>query len=542
MRKYLLFVTLFLFGGLVQAQKKETSPKPKLVVGLVIDQMRWDYLYRYQNLYSENGFKRLLRDGFSCENTLVPYLPTYTAPGHTCVYTGSVPAIHGIVGNDWYDARIGGNMYCSDDSSVNTLGSPSKQGKMSPRNMLTTTIGDELRLSTNFRSKVIGVALKDRGAILPAGHAANAAYWFDDSVGQWISSTYYFKQLPEWVIEYNKQKYVDKAMKQDWNTLLPMDKYTNSTADNKVYEGNLPEENQPVFPHRLSQITKEKYSAFKYTPAASSYTFDMAKAIVKNEKMGAGEFTDMLAVSISSTDYMGHTFGPNSIEAEDTYLRLDKDIADFLNYLDATVGKGNYLFFLTADHAAAHVPGFLTENNLPGGTFNTSALSKELAKRLKEVTGLDNAMIKIQNNQVYLNEKSIKAAGKNMTEVEQEVVDFLIDQPLIEFAFSTKRIESQTIPAVIKNMLTNGYNAKRSGQVGYILTPGHIAMGSTGTTHGAWNPYDSHIPLVWYGTGIKPGKTNRETYMTDIAPTIAGLLQIQMPSGNVGKVIEEVKK
>ena len=198
MRKYILFFAFFLFGGLVQAQKGESSPKPKLVVGLVIDQMRWDYLYRYQNLYSDNGFKRLLRDGFSCENTLVPYLPTYTAPGHTCIYTGSVPAIHGIVGNDWYDARIGGNMYCSEDSTVNTVGSPSRQGKMSPRNMLTTTIGDELRLSTNFRNKVIGVALKDRGAILPAGHAANAAYWYDDTVGQWISSSYYFNETKYW--------------------------------------------------------------------------------------------------------------------------------------------------------------------------------------------------------------------------------------------------------------------------------------------------------------------------------------------------------
>lgn len=541
MRKYLLFFTLFLFGNLAQAQKEESAPKPKLVVGLVIDQMRWDYLYRYQNLYSDNGFKRLLRDGFSCENTLVPYLPTYTAPGHTCVYTGSVPAIHGIVGNDWYDASIGSNMYCSEDSTVNTVGSTSKQGKMSPRNMLTTTIGDELRLSTNFRNKVIGVALKDRGAILPAGHAANAAYWFDDTVGQWISSTYYFNQMPDWVVQYNKKNYVDKAMKQDWNTLLAIEKYTNSSSDNKVYEGNLPEEKQPVFPHRLSQISKAKYSAFKYTPYAASYTFDMAKAIVTNEKMGAGEFTDMLAVSISSTDYMGHTFGPNSIEAEDTYLRLDKDIADFLNYLDATVGKGNYLFFLTADHAAAHVPGFLTENNLAGGTFSTSALRNGLTERLKEVTGLDNVLIKIQNNQVYLNKKGIKAAGKNIAEIEKEVVDFLIDQPLIEFAFPTKDIESQSIPAVIKKMLINGYNFKRSGQVGYILSPGYIAMGSTGTTHGAWNPYDAHIPLVWFGTGIKPGKTNRETYMTDIAPTIAGLLQIQMPSGSVGKVIEEVR-
>ncbi len=542
MRKYILILTVILFGGFVQAQNPANTIKPKLVVGLVVDQMRWDYLYRYQNLYSDNGFKRLLKDGFSCENTLIPYLPTYTAPGHTCVYTGSVPAIHGIVGNDWYDASIKGNMYCADDSTVNTIGSPSVQGKMSPRNMLTTTIGDELRLSANFRNKVIGVALKDRGAILPAGHAGNAAYWFDDTVGQWISSSYYFTQMPAWVTEYNKQKYVDKAMTKDWNTLLPIEKYINSTSDNKVYEGTLPEEKQPVFPHRLSQISKEKYSAFKYTPAASSYTFDMAKAIVKNEKMGAGEFTDMLAVSISSTDYMGHTFGPNSIEAEDTYLRLDLDIADFLNYLDATVGKGNYLFFLTADHAAAHVPGFLKENNIPGEHISSSGLQKDLNARLKEVTGIDKAMIKIQNNQVYLDVKAIRKTGKKLSEVEEEIIEVLLDNPMVEFAFPTKGIATQSIPEPIKGMLINGYNPKRSGQIGYILKPGYISMGSTGTTHGAWNPYDAHIPLVWYGTGIKAGKTNRETYMTDIAPTIAALLQIQMPNGNVGKVIEEVKK
>ena len=541
MRKFCLVFALFLLGNFVQAQSLVEVPKPKLVVGLVVDQMRWDYLYRYQDLYSDNGFKRILKDGFSCENTMIPYLPTYTAPGHTCVYTGSVPAIHGIVGNDWYDASIQGNMYCAGDSTINTIGSSSTQGKMSPRNMLTTTIGDELRLSTNFRNKVIGVALKDRGAILPAGHAANAAYWYDDTAGGWISSSYYFNQLPAWVTEYNQQKYVDKAMAKDWNTLLPIDKYTNSSADNKVYEGTLPEEKQPVFPHRLSKISKAKYSAFKYTPAAASYTFDMAKAIVKNEQMGRGEFTDMLAVSISSTDYMGHTFGPNSIEAEDTYLRLDLDIADFLNYLDVTVGKGNYLFFLTADHAAAHVPGFLKENNIPGENISSSGLRKDLIAGLKEVTGIDNALIKIQNNQVYLDMKAIRNAGKKVSDTEEKIIDMLLENPMIEFAYPTRQIATQSIPEPIKKMLINGYNPKRSGQIGYVLKPGYISMGSTGTTHGAWNPYDAHIPLVWYGTGIKAGKTNRETYMTDIAPTIAALLQIQMPNGAVGKVIEEVK-
>ncbi|HSQ44280.1 MAG TPA: alkaline phosphatase family protein, partial [Ginsengibacter sp.] len=357
MIKKSFFVLLFLFTATFSfAQANKVPAHPKLIVGLVIDQMRWDYLYRYYNLYSENGFKRLINNGFSCENTFIPYVPTYTAPGHTCIYTGSVPAIHGIVANDWYDKTAGKNMYCTDDSIVSTVGTNSLEGKMSPRNLWVTTLGDELRLSNNFSSKVIGIAIKDRASILPAGHTANAAYWFDASVGKWITSSYYEKELPAWVIKENEKNLPDDYMSKDWNTLLPISRYTLSTGDDEDYEGNLPGEKTPAFPHKLSQITKGKYEVFKYTPFASSYTFDMAKQAVKNEGLGKGNFADMLAISISSTDYMGHTFGPNSIEAEDSYLRLDRDIADFLRYLDAQLGKGNYLLFLTADHGVVNVP------------------------------------------------------------------------------------------------------------------------------------------------------------------------------------------
>jgi predicted AlkP superfamily pyrophosphatase or phosphodiesterase len=536
-KKCLILLTFIFVANFLFAQE---AKKPKLIIGLVIDQMRWDYLYRYNDLYNQNGFKRLIQNGFSCDNTLIPYVPTYTAPGHTCIYTGSVPSIHGIAGNDWYDATTKKNVYCTDDSTVNTIGSSSNEGKMSPQNLWTTTVGDELRLSTNFKSKVIGIAIKDRAAILPAGHSANAAYWFDDTNGKWITSSYYENQLPEWVIKENKKLLPDAAMAKDWNTLLPIEKYTQSSPDNEIYEGRLPEETTVTFPHRLSEIKKSKYEAFKFTPFAATYTFDMAKSAIENEKLGKNNVTDFLAISISSTDYMGHTFGPNSIEAEDTYLRLDKDIADFLNYLDATIGKGNYLLFLTADHGVSHVPGFAEDHKIPGGIYSTKTLSDHLSKRLETVFGLKNGFIKIQNNQVYLDYSQIRNGDKNPEDVEAEIIKFLNEQPFIDYALATNNIENASIPSTIKKMLINGYNPKRSGQIVFVPKPGYIGMGVTGTTHGAWNPYDAHIPLIWFGTNIKPGKTNRETYMTDIAPTLSAILNIQMPSGNVGKVIVEV--
>lgn len=513
--------------------------RPKLVVGLVIDQMRWDYLYRYNELYGTGGFKRLLGQGFSNENTFIPYLPTYTAVGHTCVYTGSVPAVTGIVGNNWFDKTTNSSVYCTDDSTVNTVGSNSNAGKMSPDNLWVTTITDELRLSTNFKSKVIGIALKDRGAILPAGHSANAAYWYDE--GKWITSSYYMNNLPGWVDQFNAKDLASAYMSKDWNTILPMNKYDQSTADDKPYENNIKGEKSPVFPHRLSAIpAASKFEAFKTTPFANTYTFEFAKAAIENEKLGKNTVTDFLAVSISSTDYIGHSFGPNSIEAEDTYLRLDKDIADFLSYLDKTVGVGNYLFFLTADHGAAHIPAFLQENKIPAGTFSDNTIAKELNAAVESGFGIKKAIRTVMNYQVYLNDDSI--AVKDMDAVKKLIIKTLKQKPYIVNAFATEDIEAATIPEPQKQMTINGYNPKRSGDIQFSSKPGYFDGGKKGTTHGLWNPYDAHIPLVWFGWKVKPGKSNRQVFMTDISPTIAAMLHIQMPNGNVGKVIEEVFK
>ena len=532
-----LWITGFSFS---QSQHKGIA-RPKLVIGLVIDQMRWDFLYRYYDMYSANGFKRLLNEGFSCENTLIPYVPAYTAPGHTCIYTGSVPAIHGIVGNNWFDKSTNKTVYCTYDSSVSPVGGSTLWGKNSPRNLWTTTIGDELKLSNNFKSKVFGISLKDRASILPAGHSANAAYWFDESLGKWITSTYYMKELPVWLKKINDQKLPDAYMSKDWNTLLPINKYDASTQDSKSYEGQIPGENSVTFPHKLTQITTNKYEAFKTTPFANTYTFNLAKAVIDNEKLGSNDITDFLAINIASTDLVGHTFGPNSIEIEDTYLRLDNDLTEFLNFLDTKLGKGNYLFFLSADHGVAHVPGFLQEHNIPAGVFNESTMAKEINLLLEKKFSLKNGVLNIQNYEVYLHTVEIEKMGK-MPEVKQTVIDYLLQQPFITNAFETEKISVTSIPEPIKKMLINGYYPKRSGDIHFIIKPAWFAGSATGTTHGVWNPYDAHIPLVWFGWNVKHGATNRETYMTDIAPTIAAMLKIQMPSGSVGKVIEEVMK
>ncbi|WPQ65085.1 alkaline phosphatase PafA [Chitinophaga sancti] len=521
--------------GQATAWDKPATPlsgRPRLVVGIVVDQMRWDYLYRFNNRYTNGGFKRMLREGFSCENTLINYTPTVTAAGHTCVYTGSVPAVHGIVGNEWFSPALNREIYCAEDSTVNTVGSTSNAGKMSPENMQVTTIGDELRLATNFKSKVVGVAIKDRGSILPAGHSATAAYWYDGTTGNWITSSYYMNRLPDWVENYNREKWPAQYLNQPWNTLYPIESYTQSAEDNKAYEGAT-----PVFPHDISANANKGIAG---TPYGNTMTLAFAQKAVNAYRLGNNGVTDMLTVSLSSTDYVGHQYGPNSIEAEDTYLRLDKDLAAFFKYLDATVGKGQYLVFLTADHGVAHVPGFSGENKLPGGSWSVAPDIKQINAIVKERFGVEKAVIGASNYQLYLDHDGIEKAGKSVKDIAAVAAKELLKDTAIANAFPLSELMNMIIPNPLRNMLINGYYAKRSGDIQYIVRPGYIEGGKTGTTHGLWYPYDAHIPLVWMGWGIHPGKSNKLTGMTDIAPTIAALLRIQMPSGNVGLVIDAI--
>jgi predicted AlkP superfamily pyrophosphatase or phosphodiesterase len=406
--------------------------RPKLVVGIVIDQMRWDYLYRFQPLFkTSGGFKRMMGEGFTCDNTLIPYAPTVTACGHTCVYTGSVPAVHGITGNAWWDNLQMRSVYCSEDKTVNGVGSQTMEdGQMSPKNMLVTTVCDELRMASNYQSKVIGVAIKDRGAILPAGHAANAAYWYEAKTGNFISSTWYMNDLPGWVKQFNTRKVVDSLYRLGWKLNSTAETYpAYATDDVKEYESRPLGRDITGFPYDLNGFVGKDYAKISSTPWGNTLTVEMVKAAVAAERLGKGSATDFLAVSFSSPDYIGHAFGPNSMEQVDDYIRLDAELGRMFDYLDATVGKGQYTAFLTADHAVSPVPGFLREHKLPTGLFDDPGVRRALNAKLKAKFGLDNLIVATSNYQLTLNHPRIDSAKADEWGIRQLILDSLRKNP-----------------------------------------------------------------------------------------------------------------
>jgi predicted AlkP superfamily pyrophosphatase or phosphodiesterase len=549
-RKPFLFFCFILSAAFVLAQPAKpvtglnAGNKPKLVVGIVVDQMRWDYLYRFYNRYGNDGFKRLLGEGFSCENTMINYLPSFTAVGHSCIFTGSVPALDGITGNEWIEELSGKQVYCTDDSAVSTVGANNDAGKMSPRNLLVSTVTDELRMAGNYQSKVVGVSLKDRAAILPAGHTANAAFWLDDASGNFISSTYYMKELPAWVEAFNKGLPITRLIQHGWSTLYPVDTYRESDSDDQPYEGKFNGETSTSFPHKVDEIYKNNRSSFRSTPFGNTLTLDFATQIVEQYQMGGGSATDFLTINCASTDYVGHMFGPNSIEIEDTYLRLDQDLAKFFRFLDTRLGKGQYTVFLTADHGAANAIGYMQKHQIPADFWTGRPLVDSLNKLLADKFGTDKLIRSGINYQIHFNMGKIDSFHLNWQDIKQVSVDFLQRQPGVAYAVDMDKIGEAPVPEPIKTMMTNGYNYKRSGAVQIILTAGWFeGYGKTGTTHGTWNPYDTHIPLLFMGWGIQPGKSNNPVYMTDIAPTVAALLHIQMPNGSIGRpIVDLIKK
>lgn len=545
MIKKITVVALALLSfGSIRAQKSKTQQldRPKLVVGLVVDQMRWDYLFRYYEKFGNDGFRRLLSQGYSLNNVLIPYVPTVTAIGHTSIYTGAVPSIHGIAGNDWYDRKTGKNVYCTSDISVQPVGTENKDsGQHSPKNLWSSTITDQLRLATNFQGKVVGVSLKDRASILPAGHNPTAAFWFDDSTGNFITSSYYMNELPKWVKDYNGDKMPEKLVANGWNTLLPIAEYTESSADDVPWENLLGSAQKSVFPYNnLAADYAKKKGIIRTTPFGNTLTLDFAEHALANYQLGADDITDFLAVNLASTDYSGHAFGPNSVEVEDVYLRLDKDLADFFQYLDKKVGQGNYLVFLSADHGGAHSVGFLQANKMMTGYFD-EGLKKDLADQLQQKFGSDKLVASVMNYQIYLNDAEIQSKGLQKDAVKQFILDILNQNERILYAVDLQKAAQSSIPEPIKTRIINGYNWQRNGDIQVISHDSMLpSYAKKGTTHSVWNSYDAHIPLIFMGWKIKHGESSQPHFMTDIAPTIAQLLKIENPSGNVGTPINEV--
>jgi len=548
MKAYLLVGLFFLTAPLLFSQNAANgqsdnilATKPKLVIGIVVDQMRYDYLTRFYHRYGEGGFKRMMNEGFHFKNNHFNYIPTYTGPGHASVYTGTYPAIHGVIANDWYDKKIKQSVYCVQDDEVRSVGTEHKAGKMSPHRMKTTSITDELRLHTQQKSKVIGISLKDRGAILPAGHSANAAYWFHGKEeGKWISSSFYMEELPQWVTEFNRSGIVTSYLNETWNTLYPIETYTESGPDLSPFEDKFKGVENSVFPYNLKALATDNgnYDIIRETPFGNDITTDFAIAAIEGESLGKNNTTDFLAISYSSPDYIGHTFGVNSVEVQDNYLRLDKDIERLLTYLDANLGKGNYTVFLTADHGVTHNPRFLQSQNIPAGFFDSSILKNKLDE-FSLTTFNVNVIEKIQSNQVFLNKEILKSGNLSAADVEQSIADFLITYPQIDKVFTRKQLEGGSFIKDTGYLVQNGFNQKRSGDIVYVNNASVLSTWyeKGGTSHGSGFTYDTHVPLIFFGKGIKKGSTFERSEIIDIAPTLSALLGIARPNGAMGRVL-----
>lgn len=538
MKKSLLYFFIGFLSIQLSAQK---STQPKLVVGIVVDQMRYDFLYRYWNKYSDGGFKYLLKNGRSFENMHYNYVPTYTGPGHAAVYTGTSPAYNGIVANEWFDRKLNKSVYVVEDPNVNTVGSNSKYGKMSPDHLLTTTITDELEMFTNKRSKVVGIALKDRGAILPAGNMADAAYWYDPSLGGWISSSFYIDQLPDYVQAFNDKKIPNQYLDQVWNTLLPIDQYTESTVDETTYEIAFKGESKPVFPHDLKALRSSyDYGLLSKTPFGNTYTTDFALEVLQKEEMGKDAITDFLALSYSSTDYVGHQFGINAIETEDTYMRLDLELKRLFQYLEKNVGKGNFVVFLTADHGVVNAPAYLADQDIHTGGFKRTIYEKEVKDFLNVELGTGDWVSHYDNLQVYLNRDLIRSKKLSLTDIQNKVVDFTRGYEGVADVVAAHQMSVTALGNLMFQKIQRGYDYDRSGDVLIVLEPQWIDDDNAlkgGTTHGSSYAYDTHVPFIIWGNGIVAGSTNQEAYITDIAPTLSNYLKIMEPSGSTGKVL-----
>ena len=529
---------LILILAVISMSSLQAQERPKLVVGIVVDQMKMEYLYRFSNDFSANGFKRLMNNGYTFHNMHYNYMPTYTAPGHASIYTGTTPSTHGIIGNEWFNKAVGKDVYCTDDASVKTIGNGTeKEGAMSPKNLFSATITDELRMATNFKGKVIGLSIKDRGAILPAGHFANWAFWYSKT-GAFISSTFYGAALPNWVTEFNQEKRYMNYINKGWDLLKPIATYNESLPDDNPYEGKLDKDDAPVFPYDLSKIYKEKGAdVLRTTPFGNDILAELAMKAIEKEELGKDEITDFLAVSFSSTDYVGHTFGPRSMELQDTYLRLDQTIAQFLNYLDKTVGKNNYLLFLTANHAGAENSNYLKDNKYNVKNIPSKEIVGALKKKSNETFGAD-LILDYSNFNLFLNKEIIKGKGLEFTKVKQSFKEFLMTQEQVKRVYTEEEILASSGDDYFLSFIAKGYDPKQNGDIVILDKTGYMQYQATGTTHGSPNSYDTHVPLLFYGWQVPKGELHTKKYITQIAPTLSQMLKIPFPNGTESEVLE----
>jgi predicted AlkP superfamily pyrophosphatase or phosphodiesterase len=529
-----------IIGVQLNAQKQ-----PKIIVGIVVDQMCYDYLYRFQHHFSSGGFNRFLNKGLNCRNTLYNYVPTYTGPGHASIYTGTTPSNHGIVANEWYQRETKTFVNCVSDKTVQTLGSTSIEGQASPRNLRTYTVTDQLKLASP-ESKVISISIKDRSSILPGGHLSDGSYWYDYASGKFITSTYFKKEVPKWLQQFNETKNADKYLR-NWDLLYPKNNY--KSIDESPYEVILGGKKTATFPYdfkEMATVSNNANQLFTISPFANELLTDLAIEAISREKLGVDNKMDMLCISYSTPDIAGHAFGPYSLEMEDMYARLDRQLEKLLSHLESLYGKDGFVVFLTADHAVVPVPQMLVDRKMPGGYLFLNERLSNLRKNLEQQYGAD--LIEAEENQnIYLNQLRLDSLKLDKNTVAEYIAIQIRQWPEVKLAITQSALLSGagTLDEW-GQMIQKGFDIARSGEVLFMLQPGYLSKSMdepkahTGTSHGSAFNYDTHVPLLWYGANIHSQNVYRPIQIVDIAPTLIHLMNLQRTGAMTGTPILEI--
>jgi predicted AlkP superfamily pyrophosphatase or phosphodiesterase len=541
MKRYTIIVLLFLVFVKLSGQGAYLPPdKPRLVVGIVIEELKFDQLEKFRDKLGENGIKKLINEGTYFKNASYEYMLTQSAPGHATIATGAEPSFHGITSDDWYVPLKNELINCTKDITVNSVGGSFESGLHSPVNLLVSTFSDELQMSTNKRSKVFGVGLRESSAIFSAGHAANAAYWFDNTTGTWMSSTYYNNSLPGWVNDFNAMKYSDTYLNSTWNLLKPLSFYADCLPDSNSFETGFNKIN--YFPYDLKKIrAKNDYSLLRETPFGNSYTANFAIKLIQNERLGKDDVTDYISVCFSATDYIGHRFGPSSVEMGDAILRLDDDIKNLMTFLNDSIGKKNVLVYFTAAHGISEIPAVLENNRIPSGYFKQNQALQLLRSYLNAVYGEGNWVKGYSERQVFLNRTLIEDARLSLDDVQKKVARFLVQFTGVEAAYPYSAFEANDFGNGNLKRIINNFSPQRSGDVIVTLNPGWIEKDSESVTnHNSPYDYDSHVPLIWYGWTVNRLTVTRKVNMTDIAATLSTLCKVPYPNACTGEPMFEL--
>ena len=520
--------------------------KPRLVIGIVVEQLKYDQLEKFRDKLGENGIKRLINEGTYFKNASFDYMLTQSAPGHATISTGTEPSFHGITSDNWYLPLRNELIYCTKDINVNPVGGSFESGLNSPVNLNASTFSDELEMATNQKSKVFGIGLKENSAILSAGHSADGVFWFDNTTGTWMTSSYYAVALPGWVQDFNSMKYPDSYLNSIWNLFRPAEDYADCLPDSNSFEAGFNSVN--YFPYDLKKLrskgmfnSRNDYSLLRETPFGNTLTTSFAIRLIENEKLGKDDVIDYLSICYSSTDNIGHRFGPSSVEMGDAILRLDDEIKNILSYLNDSIGKKNVLIYFTSSHGISEIPAVLESKRIPAGYFKQDQALQLLRSYLNAVYGEGDWVKGYSERQVYLNRTLIEDARIPLEEVQKKVARFLVQFSGVAAAYPYSAFEANDFGNGNLKRIINNFSPQRSGDVIITLNPGWIEKdGDYVTNHNSPYEYDSHVPLIWYGWTVNRSSISRKVNMTDIAATLSSLCKVPYPNACTGEPLFEL--